>query len=104
MVPPPVKEAALARGLPVYQPASLATTEAIEHLAGWQPQVIIVFSFGQLLPLAVLELPPHGCLNIHPSLLPRYRGAAPVAAAILAGDPVSGVTIMRMDEAWTRAR
>ena len=97
-VPTPVKEAALLHGIPVFQPASLQTRESIDHLASWQPEVIAVFAYGQLLPAPVLELPPYGCLNIHPSLLPRYRGAAPVAAAILAGDPVTGVTIMRMDE------
>jgi methionyl-tRNA formyltransferase len=94
----PVKEAALLREIPVFQPASLQTRDAFDHLAGWQPEAIAVFAYGQLLPEPILELPPHGCLNIHPSLLPRYRGPAPVAAAILAGDPVTGVTIMRMDK------
>jgi methionyl-tRNA formyltransferase len=98
VMPSPVKEAALARGLPVFQPESLRTSDALECLAGWQPEVIVVFAYGELVPRPVLELPPHGCLNIHPSLLPRHRGAAPVAAAILSGDPVTGVTIMRMDE------
>ncbi len=93
MVPPPVKEAALARGLPVYQPASLTTKEAIECLARWQPQVIVVFSFGQLLPLAVLELPPHGCLNIHPSLLPAFPGLATHRQALAAGVRVHGATV-----------
>jgi methionyl-tRNA formyltransferase len=94
----PVKEAALQQGLPVFQPASLKTDESFLKLASWQPEVIAVFAFGQLLPSTILDLPPHGCLNIHPSLLPRHRGASPIAAAILAGDPVTGVTIMRLDE------
>jgi methionyl-tRNA formyltransferase len=94
----PVKEEAQARGLPLYQPETLGTTEAVEHLAGWQPEMMVVAAFGQILRAPVLELPPCGCLNVHPSLLPRYRGAAPVSAAILAGEPASGVTIMLMDE------
>jgi methionyl-tRNA formyltransferase len=67
-------------------------------LASWQPEVIVVAAFGQILPLPILELPAHGCLNIHGSLLPQYRGAAPIAAAILAGDDKTGVTVMLMDE------
>jgi methionyl-tRNA formyltransferase len=94
----PVKETALAKGLPVFQPQSLRSEEAVQHLAGWQPDLIVVAAFGQILRLPVLELPVHGCLNVHASLLPRYRGAAPVPAAILAGDSDTGVTIMRMDE------
>lgn len=94
----PVKEAALARGLPLLQPRMLHTSEAFEQLAAWHPEMIVVAAFGQLLRPEVLDLPPHGCLNIHGSLLPRYRGAAPIPAAILAGDEVTGVTIMRMDE------
>ena len=92
-----VKEAALALDLPVIQPARLHTEDALAQLADWQPDLIVVAAFGQLLLPSVLDLPRHGCLNVHASLLPRYRGAAPVAAAILAGDPVTGVTIMRMD-------
>ena len=98
VVSSPVKEAALLRGLPVFQPATLKASESLDYIASWRPEVIAVFAYGQLLPRPVLELPPHGCLNIHPSLLPRYRGAAPVTAAILAGEPITGVTIMRMDE------
>ena len=97
-LPPPVKEAALARGLPVYQPQTLRAPEAVEQIAHWRPDVIIVAAFGQILRPAVLSLPAHGCLNVHASLLPRYRGAAPIPAAILAGEPVSGVTLMVMDE------
>jgi methionyl-tRNA formyltransferase len=93
----PVKHSALARDLPLFQPQSLRTSEAIAQLAGWKPDVIAVAAFGQILRQDVLNLPSHGCLNVHASLLPRWRGAAPVPAAILAGDKVTGVTIMRMD-------
>ena len=97
-VPSPVKETALARELPVFQPQTLRSSEAVEHLAAWQADLIVVAAFGQILRKTVLELPPPGCLNVHASLLPRYRGAAPIAAAILAGDQATGVTIMKMDE------
>lgn len=98
IVTSPVKEEALAHGLPLFQPATLNTPEAVAHLADWQPAVIVVAAFGQILRTAVLTLPPHGCLNIHASLLPHYRGAAPIPAAILAGDPATGVTLMRMEK------
>ena len=98
LAPSPVKQAALASGVPVFQPRSLRAAEAIEPVAAWQPDVIVVAAFGQILPPPVLALPPHGCLNVHASLLPRYRGAAPIPAAILAGDPNTGVTLIRMDE------
>ena len=97
-VPPPAKEAALVRGLPVYQPQTLRTPEAVAQIAGWQPDVVVVAAFGQILRPPVLALPACGCLNVHASLLPCYRGAAPIPAAILAGEPVSGVTLMVMDE------
>mgnify|MGYP006285836285 CR=1 FL=1 len=93
----PVKQAAVEHGVPVFQPRSLVTPEALARLAEWRPEVIVVAAFGQLLSHDVLDLPSHGCLNVHASLLPRWRGAAPVAAAILAGDEVTGVTIMKMD-------
>ncbi|MGD2207603.1 MAG: methionyl-tRNA formyltransferase [Anaerolineae bacterium] len=96
--PSPVKKVALAQKTPLFQPKTLRTPEAAEHLAEWRPDVIVVAAFGQILRKPALELPPHGCINVHASLLPRYRGAAPIPAAILAGDTVSGVTIMRMDE------
>jgi methionyl-tRNA formyltransferase len=95
--PPPVKELAQAHGLPVLQPASLRSPEAIAELQALRPDVIVVAAFGQILRPAVLDLPPFGCLNVHASLLPRWRGAAPIAAAILAGDEATGITIMRMD-------
>ena len=93
----PVKDLALARGLPVYQPCSMMTSEASERLSAWGADVMAVAAFGHILPQSVLDLASHGCINIHASLLPRWRGAAPVAAAILHGDDVTGVTIMRMD-------
>jgi methionyl-tRNA formyltransferase len=94
----PVKQAAQARGLTVVQPTNFKAAEVVERLEGFKPDVIVVAAFGQLLPKSVLALPRLGCLNIHPSLLPRFRGASPVASAILAGDDFSGVSIMVMDE------
>lgn len=98
LTPPPVKEAALARGLPVWQPPTLRAPEAVEHLKTLAPDLIVIVAFGQILRRDVLEIPPHGCLNVHGSLLPKYRGAAPISAAILAGEAKTGVTLMRMDE------
>jgi methionyl-tRNA formyltransferase len=95
---PPVKLAARDLGLPVIQPGSLRRPQAIEQLRALEPEVIIVAAFGQILPPDVLALPRFGCLNVHASLLPRYRGAAPISAAILAGDAETGVTLMLMDE------
>ncbi len=95
--PGPVKLAAQAYGLPVAQPASLGTQEGLAALRAWRPEVLVVAAYGLILPPAVLDLPPLGCINIHPSLLPRWRGAAPIARAILAGDSQTGVTIMKMD-------
>jgi methionyl-tRNA formyltransferase len=97
LIPPPVKEAALIRGLPVWQPSTLRTPEAVAHLSALAPDVIVVVAFGQILRADVLAIPPHGCLNVHGSLLPKYRGAAPVPAAILAGEAETGVTLMQMD-------
>jgi methionyl-tRNA formyltransferase len=96
--PGPVKTLALELGLPVTQPERLASAEARAPLAHWASDLLIVVAYGLLLPRAVLELPRRGCLNIHASLLPRWRGAAPIQRAILAGDAETGVTIMRMDE------
>ncbi len=93
----PVKKAALAWGLPVVQPVNLKGAEAVEQLIGFHPDVIVVAAFGQILPQRVLDIPRYGCINVHPSLLPRFRGASPVAAAILAGDEFTGVSIMLMD-------
>ena len=94
----PVKEAALARGLPLAQPPTLKTPEGRAPLESWRPEVLVVVAYGLLLPGAVLQLPRHGCLNIHASLLPRWRGAAPIQRAVLAGDTHTGITIMRMNE------
>jgi methionyl-tRNA formyltransferase len=98
LTPPPVKEAALAHGLPVFQPASLRREGAVDDLRALHPDVIVVAAYGQILRRPVLEIPPHGVLNVHASLLPRWRGAAPIQAAILAGDRETGVSIMRIDE------
>ena len=96
-VPSAVKQAALARGLAVSQPDSLKTADAQDALRGLDADVMVVAAYGQILPQAVLDLPRHGCLNIHASLLPRWRGAAPIQRAILAGDAETGITIMQMD-------
>ncbi len=93
----PVKKAAVAWKLPVMQPASLKEVEAVAQLADFHPDIIVVAAFGQILPQSVLDIPSHGCINLHPSLLPRFRGASPVASAILAGDEFTGVSLMLMD-------
>ena len=93
----PVKSAALARALPLAQPATLKTADGRAALEHWAPEVLIVVAYGLLLPPEVLALPRYGCLNIHASLLPRWRGAAPIERAILAGDAESGISIMQMD-------
>ncbi len=95
---PPIKILADELGLNVVQPEKLRAPEAMDQLRLWNPDLIVVAAFGQILKPAVLALPPHGCLNVHASLLPRWRGAAPIQAAILAGDSESGVTIMKMDQ------
>ena len=92
-----VKRFAIQSGLNIVEPVSLRAAQSIEQLASLTPDLIVVAAFGQILPQAILELPPHGCLNVHASLLPRWRGASPVQAAILHGDPETGVSIMRMD-------
>ena len=94
----PVKALAEAQHLPLLQPATLREEAARAELAAWNPDVLVVVAYGLMLPPAVLKLPRLGCLNVHASLLPRWRGAAPVQRAILAGDSVTGVTIMLMDE------
>lgn len=95
--PPPVKTLALELGIPVMQPEKLRLPEAMEQLRAWAPELIVVAAFGQILKKDVLELPRFGCINVHASLLPRWRGAAPINAAILHGDEETGVTIMQMD-------
>jgi methionyl-tRNA formyltransferase len=94
----PVKELALAAGVPVEQPARLRGEAEVRALAGYAPDVMVVVAYGLLLPLSVLEVPALGCVNIHASLLPRWRGAAPIQRAIEAGDLETGVTIMSMDQ------
>jgi len=95
--PGPVKQAAIDRGLPVEQPATFRDPDAVALLAGYEPDVLVVVAYGLLLPQAVLDVPRLGCLNIHASLLPRWRGAAPIQRALLAGDAETGITIMRME-------
>lgn len=97
LTPPPVKILAGELGIACIQPPRIKDAEAITRLIEWAPDVIVVAAYGQILRQAVLELPPYGCINVHASLLPRWRGAAPVQAAILHGDSESGATIMRMD-------
>ena len=97
LIPAPVKQMAIEQKLTVAQPDSLKKAEVVAQLAGFHPDVIVVAAFGQILPQSVLDIPRYGCLNIHPSLLPRFRGASPVAAAILAGDEFTGVSLMLMD-------
>ncbi len=97
LTPPPVKALAEELGLPLIQPRRLREPEAMQQLLDWKPELIIVAAFGQILRAEILELPAYGCVNVHASLLPRWRGAAPIHAAILSGDTQSGVTIMRMD-------
>ena len=93
----PVKEYALEQGLTVYQPQKVKTLEFVELLHGLQPELIVVAAFGQFLSKEILELPKYGCINVHASLLPKYRGAAPIQYAIIKGEKESGVTIMQMD-------
>lgn len=94
----PVKEAAKRHGIPVFQPEKIRTPEAVEELRKYQADVMVVIAFGQILPREILEMTPYGCINVHASLLPDYRGAAPIQWAILDGKKVSGVTTMQMDE------
>lgn len=93
----PVKEYALEHGLTVYQPQKVKTPEFVELLHELQPELIVVAAFGQFLSKEILELPKYGCINVHASLLPKYRGAAPIQYAIIKGEKESGVTIMQMD-------
>jgi methionyl-tRNA formyltransferase len=97
VTPPPVKLTARERHLPVIQPAKIDEPWAVDALRDAKPEAIAVVAYGQLLPEAILNLPPHGCLNLHASLLPKYRGAAPIAWAIIRGERITGVTIMRIE-------
>ncbi len=97
LTPPPVKQLAMQLGIELIQPQKLREPEAQEKLRQWAPDLIVVAAFGQILRSSVLDLPRFGCVNVHASYLPRWRGAAPIQAAILNGDKETGVTIMRMD-------
>ena len=94
----PIKSYSLDNGLALYQPSSLRPAEVQDEFAALAPDVVVVAAYGKLLPAAVLETPRHGCLNLHPSLLPRHRGPSPVATAILEGDEVTGTTLMLLDQ------
>ena len=95
---PPVKQVALAHGTPVFQPVTLRDETVQAQIRALEPEIIVVVAYGRILPPEVLAIPPRGCINLHVSLLPRYRGAAPIQWAVLNGDAETGVTIMKLDE------
>ena len=97
LLPTPVKEEAMKHNIPVYQPLKVRDPEFVEILQKLEPDMIVVAAFGQIIPKTVLDIPKYGCLNIHASLLPKYRGAAPIQQAVIDGEKESGVTIMQMD-------
>ena len=97
LTPPPVKELALEHGTPVYQPKTLRDGEALALIQELNPDIIVVVAYAKILPQEILDLPPYGCINVHPSLLPKYRGAAPIQWAVLNGEEITGVTIMQMN-------
>ena len=96
LLPTPVKEEAMKHDIPVYQPLKVREPEFVETLKKLEPDMIIVAAFGQIIPKTILDMPKYGCLNIHASLLPKYRGAAPIQQAVIDGEKESGVTIMQM--------
>ena len=98
MVETPVKTFALQHGLPVFQPVKVKEPDFVQQLKEWKPDFIVVAAFGQFLTQEILDIPTYGCINVHASLLPRYRGAAPIQYAIIKGEKESGVTIMRMEK------
>jgi methionyl-tRNA formyltransferase len=98
ITPPPIKAALAASKISMLQPQKIKASDAIERIRAFTPEVIVVMAYGQILPRAVLEIPKIACLNLHASLLPRWRGAAPIQAAIAAGDRETGITVMYMDE------
>ena len=98
LTPPPVKQLALEKGIPVFQPAKLRDGAALEILRGLSPDLIVVVAYGRILPREILDCPRLGCVNVHGSLLPKYRGAAPIQWTVINGDPVGGVTTMYMAE------
>ena len=97
MAYPPVKEKALEHNLPVYQPVKVREASVVAEIEAMNPDAIVVVAFGQILPESILNIPKYGCINVHASLLPKYRGAAPIQWAVINGDPVTGVTIQQMD-------
>jgi methionyl-tRNA formyltransferase len=97
LAPPPVKEEAQRLGLPVFQPEKAKHPDSVARIAAEKPDLIVVAAYGHILPKSVLDIPPCGCINVHASLLPRYRGAAPINWAVARGETVTGVTIMKMD-------
>lgn len=99
LTPPPVKEVALEYGIPVYQPEKIRKAECYEQVLNWNPDLIVTAAFGQILPKALLDAPKYGCINVHASLLPKYRGGAPIHYAVINGEKETGVTIMYMVEA-----
>jgi methionyl-tRNA formyltransferase len=98
MASPPVKEEAVRRGIPVFQPEKARHPDAVARIAAEAPDLIVVVAYGHILPKSILDIPRLGCINVHASLLPRYRGAAPINWAVARGETVTGITIMRMDE------
>ncbi len=98
LTPPPIKVVAATHNLPIYQPERVRHRESVRVLRELQPDVIVVVAFGQILPKSVLDQPPYGCINVHPSCLPKYRGAAPIQWALINGETETGVTIMLLDE------
>lgn len=97
LTPPPVKNEAQRLGIPVVQPEKAKHPESVARIAAERPDLIVVAAYGQILPPSILDIPRHGCINVHASLLPRYRGAAPINWAIVRGETVTGITIMKMD-------
>lgn len=98
LTPPPVKECAVKNDIPVYQPSSLKNSDALDIINGYKPDIILVVAYGKILPSSILKAAKYGCVNVHASLLPKYRGAAPIQWSILNGDEETGVTVMQMDE------
>ena len=95
---PPVKECALKHGLEIFQPTKIRESANVEYLRSYNADIIIVVAFGQIMPKSILDMPKYGCINVHASLLPKYRGAAPIQWAVINGDEVTGVTTMKMNE------
>jgi len=100
--PPPPKKLAATLGLPILQPTKVRRVEELDRILELSPDLIVVMAYGQILPKMLLEMPKLACLNLHASILPRHRGAAPIQASILAGDRITGLTVMYMAEGWTR--